>query len=61
MPHDEKGGLPSRPIPIAVVCHDTTESIALQLQIQVSRLVRTSAVDADMAMTLAPMIFGVLS
>ena len=61
MTPNEKGGpIPSRPNP-NVVHHDTTESIDLQLQTQVSRLVRTSGIDADMAMTLAPMIFGVLS
>ncbi len=38
-----------------------SEFIALELQLQVSMLVRRVGVDAGMATTLAPMVFGVLS
>lgn len=43
------------------VLADKSEYIALQIQLQVSMLVRRVGVDASMAMTLAPMVFGVLS
>jgi hypothetical protein len=48
------------PIPNYVLA-DRSEYIALQLQLQVIRLTRRCGVDADMAETLAPMVFGVLS
>ena len=49
------------PIPNAVVYHDATESIALQIQLQVSLLIQRAGVDAGTVVTLAPMVFGVLA
>ena len=60
MPEKEKARA-NGPIPNALVYHDATEPKASLLNLQASRLVRLYAVDVDMAMTLAPMIFGVLS
>jgi hypothetical protein len=48
------------PIPKYVLA-DNAEYIALQLQLQVIRLTRRCGVGADMAETLAPMVFGVQS
>jgi hypothetical protein len=45
------------PIPNYVLA-DKSEYIALQLQLQVIRLTRHCGVDAGMAETLAPMVFG---
>jgi hypothetical protein len=57
----EKGRLAEgSPIPNNVLA-DKSEYIALQLQLQVIRLTRRCGVDAGMAETLAPMVFGVLS
>jgi hypothetical protein len=60
MPNNEKAHQSGGPIPNTVL-PDSSEYIALQLQLQVSVLVRRVGVDAGMAMTLAPMVFGVLS
>jgi hypothetical protein len=55
----EKGRLAEgSPIPNYVLA-DKSEYIALQLQLQVIRLTRCCGVAADMAETLAPMVFGV--
>jgi hypothetical protein len=60
-PTKEKGRLAEgSPIPNGVLA-DKSEYIALQLQLQVIRLTRRCGVDAGMAETLAPMVFGVLS
>ena len=57
----EKGRLAEgSPIPNYVLA-DNSEYIALQLQLQVIRLTRRCGVDACLAETLAPMVFGVLS
>jgi hypothetical protein len=57
----EKGRLAEgSPIPNYVLA-DNSEYIALQLQLQVIRLTRRCGIDAGMAETLAPMVFGVLS
>ena len=56
----EKGSpAESRPIP-KVVLPDTTEPKASLLNLQVARLTAACGVNADMAATLAPMVFGVL-
>ena len=60
MPNKEKAHQSGGPIPNTVLA-DKSEYIALQLQLQVSMLVRRVGVDAGMATTLAPMVFGVLS
>lgn len=58
---NEKGGpAEGRPIPNYVL-PDNAEYIALQLQLQVIRLTRRCGVDAGLAETLAPMVFGVRS
>jgi hypothetical protein len=48
------------PIPNYVLA-DNAEYKALQLQLQVIRLTRRCGVDAGMAETLAPIVFGALS
>ena len=55
----EKAHLSGGPIPKSVLA-DGSEYIALQIQLQVSSLIRRAGVDGDMAVTLAPMVFGVL-
>jgi hypothetical protein len=57
----EKGRLAEgSPIPNYVLA-DKPEYTALQLQLQVIRLTRRCGINAGMAETLAPMVFGVLS
>ena len=60
MPVKEKAHLSGGPIPNFVLA-DKSEHIAIQLQLQVSTLVRRAGLDANTAATLAPMIFGVLA
>jgi hypothetical protein len=55
MPTKEKARA-NGPIPNAVY-HDATETIAPQIKLQASRLVRLYAVNAAMAETLAPLVF----
>jgi hypothetical protein len=57
----EKGSSESRPIPIVTLAQGCSESNPSLLILQVSRLTRRCGVDAGMAETLAPMVFGVLS
>jgi hypothetical protein len=55
-------GCPAEGSPIPnYVLPDNAEYTALQLQLQVIRLTRRCGVNAGMAETLAPMVFGVLS
>jgi hypothetical protein len=61
MPNKEKAHQSGGPISKIVLCTDNAESIALQLHLQVSMLVRRVGVDAGIATTLAPMVFGVLT
>jgi len=60
MPNKEKAHQSGGPIPNSVLA-DNSEYISLQIQLQVSTLVRRFGVGADTAATLAPMVFGVLS
>ena len=60
MPNKEKARQSGEPIPKTVLA-DNPEYTALQLQLQVLVLVRRIGVDASMATTLAPMVFGGLS
>ena len=60
MPATKEKGRPAEgsPIPKVVVYHDSQESKASALKLQVSRLTRC-AVSAAMAEVLAPLAFGV--
>lgn len=49
MPQNEKGQAEARPIPKAVVYHDTPESKASPFDLQVSVLVRRVGIDAMLA------------
>jgi hypothetical protein len=60
MSEKEKAHLSGGPIP-NYVCQDSSENTALQLQLQVSLLVRRVGIDAGTAAMLAPMVFGVLA
>jgi hypothetical protein len=60
MPNKEKAHQSGGPIPKTVLA-DNPEYTALQLHLQVSMLIHRIGVDASMATTLAPMVFGVLS
>lgn len=57
MSENEKGQAEARPISNAVVYHDTSESKASPLNLQVSRLSRLYAVNTTMAETIAPLVF----
>lgn len=62
MPSTKEKGRPAEGSPIPnYVLADKSGYIALQHQLQVIRLTRLYGVDVDMAVTLAPMVFGVLS
>jgi hypothetical protein len=61
MPIKEKARENREPILNAVPWQDSTESKATPLNLQVSRLTRRCGVDAGMAETLAPIVFGALS
>lgn len=56
----EKGRREGSPNPKYVLA-DNSEHTALQLRLQVSTLVRRLGVEPDTAVTLAPMVFGVLT
>jgi len=56
MPPKEKARA-NGPIPNAVVYHDSAESKASPLYLQVAKLSRLYAVNAAMAETLAPLVF----
>jgi hypothetical protein len=62
MSSTKEKGRPEEGSPIPnYVLPDNAEYIALQIQLQVIRLTRCCAVNAGMAETLAPMVFGVPS
>jgi hypothetical protein len=57
MPRNENGRREGRPIPNAVVYHDTGESKTSPLLPQASWLLRLYAVSGPMAEALAPLVF----